>query len=212
MLQPPSGKNSAIDELGRRESHSHSTSAEHERRDDHMNVIILLFSLLSAYVAPSGQKESVPAAFFSVQPEAVLAFEHSVVHSPYLNSFDSLAGASLYMSEEELLQTKGTPLSIAADPWQECLEYQYSDMSAGICEGALTYIHVTPAQARQYGLKLNDEVLDPANDNGRELLGTPDFVAEDGDVYIRGNAALKIYRNAQSGEWDGIDLFDANAS
>ncbi|MNO06347.1 hypothetical protein D3C81_2280880 [compost metagenome] len=50
------------------------------------------------------------------------------------------------------------------------------------------------------------------NGNVGELLGTPDYVAEDGDVYIRGSAALKIYRNANSGEWDGIDLFDANAS
>lgn len=177
-----------------------------------MNVIILLFSLLSSYVASSGEQEHVPAAFFSVQPEVVLAFEHSVALSPRINSFDSLAGASLYMSKEELLLAKGTPLNIAPDPWQECLEYQYADMSAGICEGAVTYIHVTPAQAGQYGLKLNGETLNPANNNVGELLGTPDFVAEDGDVYIRGNAALKIYRNSQSGEWDGIDLFDANAS
>lgn len=177
-----------------------------------MNVIILLLSLLSSYVAPSGQKEYVPAAFFSVQPQVVLAFEHSAVLSPYINKFDSLAGASLYMSKEELLQSKGIPLSIVPDPWQECLEYQYADMSAGICEGAVSYIHVTPAQATQFGLKLNDEALNPADNNVRELLGTPDFAAEDGDVYIRGSAALKIYRNSQSGEWDGIDLFDANAS
>lgn len=178
-----------------------------------MNVIILLLSLLSSYVAPSGQKELVvPAAFLSVQPELVPAFEHSAVLSPYISRFDSLAGASLYMSEEKLLLTKGTPLRIAPDPWQECLEYQYADMSAGLCNGSVAYIHVTPAQAAQYGLKLNDEALNPANNNVRELLGAPDFTAEDGDVYIRGRAALKIYRNSQSGEWAGIDLFDANAS
>ncbi|WP_054943445.1 hypothetical protein [Paenibacillus ihuae] len=177
-----------------------------------MNVIILILSLLSSYVASPGEQEHVPAAFFSVQPEVVLAFEHSVALSPRINSFDSLAGASLYMSKEELLLAKGTPLNIAPDPWQECLEYQYADMSAGICEGVVTYIHVTPAQAGQYGLKLNEEALNPANSHAGELLGTPDYVAEDGDVYIRGSAALKIYRNAHSGEWDGIDLFDANAS
>ncbi|MNI51726.1 hypothetical protein D3C73_1064660 [compost metagenome] len=177
-----------------------------------MNIIILLLSLLSSYTAPAGQKEHVPAAVFAAQPQAVLAFEHSLMESRYLSSFDSLAGASLYMSKEELLLAKGMPLSIVPDPWQECLEYQFSDMSAGICEGVVTYIHVTPAQATMYGLKLNDVVLDPVKMSVRELLGSPDFVAEDGDVYIRGNAALKIYRSADSGEWDGIDLFDANAS
>ncbi|MFD1903988.1 hypothetical protein ACFSQ7_07750 [Paenibacillus rhizoplanae] len=37
------------------------------------------------------------------------------------------------------------------------------------------------------------------------------FEAEDGDVYIRGDAAFKIYRHKESGEWDGLDLFDANS-
>lgn len=59
---------------------------------------------------------------------------------------------------------------------------------------------------------MNEEKLDPARNNFQELLGTPDFVAEDGDVYLRGSAALKIYRNPQTGEWEGIDLFDGNSS
>jgi hypothetical protein len=177
-----------------------------------MNVIILLFSLLSSYVTPSEQREQAPVSFFAVQPQAVLAFEHSLGMNPYIRSFDSLAGAALYAPEEELLLSKGTPLNITADPWQECLEYQYADMSAGICGGIVTYIHVSPAQAGLYGLKLNEVTLNPADNNVRVLLGQPDFIADDGDVYIRGNEALKIYRNPVTGEWDGIDLFDANAS
>lgn len=177
-----------------------------------MNIVILLLSLLSPYLTPSPQKEHVPAALFTMQPPVVLAIERSMGVSPYISSFNSLAGASLYMSEEKLLLAKGSPLSIAPDPWQECLEYQYADMSAGVCEGAVLYVHVTPAQAGQYGLQLNEEKLDPARNNFQELLGTPDFVAEDGDVYLRGSAALKIYRNPQTGEWEGIDLFDGNSS
>ncbi|OMF85299.1 hypothetical protein [Paenibacillus sp. FSL R7-0273] len=177
-----------------------------------MNVIILLFSLLSSYMSPSAQREEVPAAFFSMEPQAVLAFERHTVPDPYISSFDSLAGAALFTSTEELLLNKGTPLNIAPDPWQECLEYHYADMTAGICGGIVTYVHVDPAQAGLYGLRLNGVSLNPAADNVRELLGNPDFIADDGDVYIRGSAALKIYRNPFTGEWDGIDLFDANAS
>lgn len=178
-----------------------------------MNVIILLFSLFSSYLTPSEQQRvHAPAHFFTMQPEAVLAFEQGLSLDRYMDSFDSMAGAALYAPVEELLLTKGTPLNITPDPWQECLEYQYADMTAGICDGMVTYTHVSPAQAGLYGLKLNEVILNPADDNVRELLGYPDFIAEDGDVYIRGNAALKIYRNSITGEWDGIDLFDANAS
>ncbi|UQZ33536.1 hypothetical protein C2I18_08265 [Paenibacillus sp. PK3_47] len=116
------------------------------------------------------------------------------------------------MPEEELVRVKGEPLSVASDPWQECLEYVYADMSAGICSGAVLYVHVTPEQAGQFGLQLNGREIDPAQDKIRELLGSPDFVAEDGDVYLRGSDALKIYRNAGTGEWAGIDLFDGNSS
>lgn len=177
-----------------------------------MNIFVLLLSLLSPYFSPSAQNESVPAALFTVQPQVVLAFEHSLGFSPYIESFESLAGVSLYMPEEELLRVKGTPLAVTPDPWQECLEYVYADVSAGICNGLVLYVHVTPEQAGHFGLQLNEWEINPAQDNIRELLGSPDFVAEDGDVYLRGNDALKIYRNAQTGEWEGIDLFDGSSS
>lgn len=177
-----------------------------------MNIVLLLLSLLSPYLSPSPQKEEAQTALFPIESSIMLAFEHSVSFTPSFSSLDSLAGVSLYMSKEELLLTKGTPLDIAADPWQNCLEYKYADMSAGVCEGTVLYVHVTPSQAGTYGLRLNDEELEPVKNNFNELLGTPDFAAEDGDVYIRGSAALKVYRNSQTGEWDGIDLFDANSS
>lgn len=177
-----------------------------------MNVILLLLSLLSPYLSASPQKEVAPAALYDSSSAVVPAFEHSQNVSPYISSFDSLAGVSLYMPKEELLQVKGTPLTITPDPWQGCQEYHYAELSAGVCEDAVLYVHVTPAQAGQFGLRLNEQRIDPLRNNLSEMLGTPDFVAEDGDVYMRGNVALKVYRNAQTGEWDGIDLFDGNSS
>ncbi|QQZ61944.1 hypothetical protein JI735_04395 [Paenibacillus sonchi] len=177
-----------------------------------MNVILLLLGLLSSYFSASPQQEPVAAAWLYPQPPVVQSFGHSVNTSSYIGSFNSLAGVSLYMPLEELLQVKGSPLEVTPDPWQGCQEYHYADMSAGICEGAVLYVHVTPTEARQYGLYLNDQRIEPHKNNLVEMLGTPDFVAEDGDVYMRGSTALKIYRNSQTGEWDGIDLFDGNSS
>ncbi|MBW4083757.1 hypothetical protein [Paenibacillus sp. S150] len=177
-----------------------------------MNVIFLLLGLLSPYLTASPQNVSVPAAWLYPQPSAVLAFEHNMNANPYVGSFDSLAGVPLHVPEEELLRIKGLPLAVTPDPWQECQEYHYAEMSVGICEGAVLYVHVAPAQAGEYGLYLNGQRIEPQRNNLHEILGKPDFVAEDGDVYLRGNTALKIYRNAQTGEWDGVDLFDGNSS
>ncbi|OMF90708.1 hypothetical protein [Paenibacillus sp. FSL R7-0337] len=175
-----------------------------------MKMVILLLSLLAPFISAPPQGETVsPAPGTAAQLPAMFAYEHSAVADPYISSFDSLSGISLYMTEKELLQAKGTPQQIAEDPWAGCLEYQYADISAGVCGSVVLYVHASPAQAGRYGLSLNGQVLHPQTMNVQDMLGTPDFEAEDGDVYIRGEAALKIYRNMESGEWDGLDLFDA---
>jgi hypothetical protein len=177
-----------------------------------MKIVILLLSLLSPFITLPPQAETVPAASFTtLQQPVMLAFEHSLATDLYISSFDSLAEISLYMPEEALLQIKGIPLQIAEDPWVDCLEYQYADSSAGVCDGIVLYVHASPAQAEQFGLKLNGQELNPVTTSLQETLGTPDFEAEDGDVYIRGSAALKVYRNMDTGEWAGIDLFDENS-
>lgn len=177
-----------------------------------MNTLILLLGLLSPYFNAPVQQEAFPVAVFSRPAVVQLAFLHAPAATPYISHFDSLAGVRLFSTEQELLDQKGAPLDIVMDPWQGCLEYQYEEMSAGICDGAVLYVHVSPDQARKYGLSINGVELDPAQNNLPEVLGAPDFKAEDGDVYMRGNIALKIYRDTLTGEWQGIDLFDGNLS
>lgn len=130
----------------------------------------------------------------------------------YIDDFRSMAGVPLYATEGELLGIKGSPLHMNAEPWQDCVEYQYPDLSAGVCGGSVQYIHVTPQQAQEKGLLLNGLRIDPFRHHIRDLLGSPDFIAEDGDVYMRGNVALKVYRTPGTGAWAGIDLFDGGLS
>lgn len=172
-----------------------------------MNVIILLFSLLTPYFDATPQ---VP--IHTQQPVADLTIQRPLESSAYISNFDSLAGVSLYTSEEDLLLTKGTPLKIVTDSWQNCLEYQYVDASVGVCEGVVLYVNISSSQGNQYGLRLNNVEIDPMKNSLQDTLGDPYFISEDGDVYMRGNNALKIYRNMETGEWEGIDLFDSFSS
>lgn len=176
-----------------------------------MNFIILLVSLLSTYVDTPLQQEPF-SAVLSRPASAELTFEQTPNSSPYISRFETLSGTRLFTTEMELLAAKGDPIDIVSDPWQGCMEYQYEDMSAGVCNGAVIYVHVNPTQARMNGLYLNGVEIDPVKNNLREILGSPDFRAEDGDVYMRGSTALKIYRDTESGEWLGVDLFDEYSS
>jgi len=160
-----------------------------------MNVLILLLSLFSPYLDKPSLQEPLSTAAFSRPTSAILAFQHTQTAASYIDHFESLSDVPLFATEQNLLNQKGLPLNIKEDPWQGCLEYQYEDMSAGICEGIVDYVHVTPHQARVYGLSVNGIELDPEKGNIQDFLGAPDFKAEDGDVYIRGSHALKIYRD-----------------
>lgn len=174
-----------------------------------MNIIILLFSLLFPYFDASPQLT--PSSVFIEQPKTVLAFEHTPESNPYINRFDSLAGVALYTTKEELVLAKGEPISVVSDTWQDTVEFQYADVSVGIGEGFVVYVHVSSTQAQQFGLRINEVEIDPLRDSLQATMGTPYYVAEDGDVYMRGNNALKIYRNV-AGEFEGIDLFDEISS
>ncbi|OMD21828.1 hypothetical protein, partial [Paenibacillus odorifer] len=153
----------------------------------------------------------VPISTFIEQPKSVLAFEHVSESSPYINRFDSLQGVALYTTKEELLLTKGNPLAVTNDSLLETVEYHYADVTVGVGEGVVLYVHVAPPQAQQFGLYVDGVEIDPLTDNLQDTLGKPYFIAEDGDVYLRGNNALKIYRNL-AGEFEGIDLFDSISS
>ncbi|MNC53761.1 hypothetical protein D3C75_1032000 [compost metagenome] len=46
----------------------------------------------------------------------------------------------------------------------------------------------------------------------QEELGDPYVIAEDGEVYLRGDQALKVYLKSGTDQIEGIDLFDATLS
>lgn len=181
-----------------------------------MNVILLVFGLLSSYIYPSSSASLFSdSAVSSASPYGLLglsppAYEAAADNetAAYIPAFTSLGGVRLFATEAELTRQKGAPRSVSKELWQGCLEYRYDDLDAGICGGVVRYIHVSPAQAARYGLDVSGTEIDPLRDRLEDVLGSPDFRAEDGNVYLRGEAALKVYLDPATGGWAGIDLFD----
>ncbi|MFB8377663.1 hypothetical protein ACWIE6_26950 [Paenibacillus taichungensis] len=176
-----------------------------------MKLLLVMFSVISPF---SVQPAAVPAAHemqWTVveeeTPEIILAADRS---GP-VQHFRTLNDISLDDSVDDILANKGRPVHKEHDPYLGCPEYQFKDVTVGICEdtGVVNYVHIDASEKR---LKLNQEWIDMNIEAIRDVLGKPYYVAEDGEVFLRGSQALKVYMKPGSNHIEGIDLFDESVS
>lgn len=122
-----------------------------------------------------------------------------------LETFDTLGGISLEDDMERVLSKKGEPDTIEKDQYTGYTELHYGRLTVGIYEDLVYYVHMDPPIKQ---VMLNGIAV-PLEETGlAKYVGEPDFIAEDGDVYIRGFAALKVYKDPSTGQITGVDLFD----
>ncbi|MFC9712036.1 hypothetical protein ACFTRD_28250 [Paenibacillus sp. NPDC056933] len=176
-----------------------------------MKLLLVMFSVISPF---SVQPAAVPAAHdmqWTVveeeTPEVILAADRS---GP-VQHFRTLNDISLDDSIDDILSTKGQPLHKKHDPYLGCPEYQFKGVTVGLCEdtGVVNYVNIDASEKR---LKLNQEWIDMNIEAIRDALGKPYYVAEDGEVFLRGSQALKVYMKPGSKHIEGIDLFDESVS
>ncbi|MCM3207592.1 hypothetical protein M3637_24455 [Paenibacillus illinoisensis] len=172
-----------------------------------MKLLLVMFSLISPF---SVQPAAVPAAQdmqWTVVEEEVPEITLAADRSGPVRHFQTLNGISLDDSKGHIISEKGQPLHKKADPYLGCPEYEFNDVKVGLCEdtGEIQYIHIDGAEER---LKLNQQWIDMNVESIRQVLGEPYVVAEDGEVYLRGNQAIKVYIKPGTGQIDGVDLFE----
>lgn len=120
-------------------------------------------------------------------------------------SFETLNGISLLDQTEDVIHTKGKPLQVNEVPFLECTDYEYADSTVGICDGWVNYVHIDPKVGT---FRVNEMDITINENQISEALGTPQFHAEDGEVYIRGDQAIKVYKDSSTGIIQGIDFFN----
>ncbi|WP_426253617.1 hypothetical protein [Paenibacillus pabuli] len=176
-----------------------------------MKLLLVMFSVISPF---SVQPAAVPAAHdmqWTVveeeTPEVILAADR---FGP-VQHFRTLNDISLDDSIDEIVATKGQPLHKEHDPYLGCPEYQFKGVKVGFCEdsGVVNYVHIDASEER---LKLNQKWIDMNIESIRDALGKPYYVAEDGEVFLRGSQALKVYMKPGTNYIEGIDLFDESVS
>ncbi|MFB9277692.1 hypothetical protein [Cohnella cellulosilytica] len=118
-----------------------------------------------------------------------------------------LDGVALGDAGMEVSAAWGSPGTIEEDEWYPgCVIWSYADgRNVGLCEDAVSFVQVT-AGAGQASLNGREFPLEDAA--LRQVLGKPEFEAEDGWGVVNGFEALKVFVDDR-GKLVSLDLFGA---
>lgn len=169
-----------------------------------MKNIILIGCLLGGIVS------QVPITSMLLPADEGQASSSPTIHassSPMNNelALRTVNDLSLYDNVATVLDKMGKPEQILRDDWLEEIEvYEYPDMNIGFRDGILAYVDI-PRTAETISI---DESLIPATIKAlKKVLGQPDYVAEDGIVFQRNEALLKLFIDPDTGQLDSISYY-----
>ncbi|OPH59398.1 hypothetical protein BC351_21055 [Paenibacillus ferrarius] len=134
----------------------------------------------------------------------------AVSSSSILTSLVSLEGISLEDNTADVTAKKGAPLTKVEDPQfiGETI-YQYPDVNVGFYEDVVAFVQV-PARAGR--IQINDQEISLTLADIKQLLGEPDFVAEDGVVFQRKEALIKLFMQPDTQNPISIDYYHLSST
>ncbi|WP_141502003.1 hypothetical protein [Paenibacillus luteus] len=120
-------------------------------------------------------------------------------------TLQTVNGITLYDDMDSVAEKLGKPEKITEDPHlKELVIYEYPDMSIVFSDGIVNFVELTEGSKTLLidGVKINASI-----DAVKKALGEPDYVTEDGLVFERGEALLKLFVNEDSGKLTSIHYF-----
>lgn len=120
-------------------------------------------------------------------------------------SLQTVNHLSLDDDPSAVLEKKGEPERISRDPVLDEYDiYEYSDMSVAFRDGIIEFVEISGDVAT---IRLDETVLPATLDAVKEALGEPDYEAEDGYVFQRDEALLKLFIDEATGELLSISYY-----
>jgi len=171
-----------------------------------MEIILIIGYLLNAIFMPSPLYSTSPYAADQAASSpvmlAVMPAQQTEMQSITLSTINNI---SLNDDVFSLLEKKGTPNRITTDPYlKEYTSYEYSDMKVIFNEDVIECIEISNEASTLY----LDGIEMPATKEAIiKALGKPDFKAEDGLVFQRKNALLKLFINPNTKELESIAYY-----
>ncbi|MET3209150.1 UNVERIFIED_CONTAM: hypothetical protein ABIC26_002091 [Paenibacillus sp. PvR008] len=167
-----------------------------------MKILLLAAGLLTPF---SGQDTVQQAVSPHTAGHVVRAVQTIPAKNAVPADFHTLNGISLDDTRMDVLKKRGKPLRVKKDMLLLSTEYQYPDVVVGLRDDMVSYVHVDPAAGR---IKVNDEWLPLKRQTLDKALGGSQFTAEDGEVYVRGQRAIKVFMDESSDQPKYVEFFD----
>ncbi|MCZ8519683.1 MULTISPECIES: hypothetical protein [Paenibacillus] len=119
-------------------------------------------------------------------------------------------GLSVDDDLKTLYEIKGEPAAVEKDPlFKDEQIFVYPDCRVGLYQNFIQYVMV-PADSGM--IEIDGQRLELSADSLKAALGEPDWTAEDGLVYRRGQAALKLFISADTGLLTSVHYFHSSQS
>jgi hypothetical protein len=114
-------------------------------------------------------------------------------------------GISLNDDVKAVINKLGQPLSKGKDPFFTEMEvYAFPKMNIGFSDGTVNYVEVLVA----VGTVNIDGVSIPIEQEAlKNALGEPDFIAEDGIVFQRNAALIKLFKDVETHEVTSLHYY-----
>jgi hypothetical protein len=172
--------------------------------------IILSPDIIS--LIPEGSDDTfvpvLPPTLAAAQAESISDYSVSLQaakDSSLVPTLHSLQGISIYDDTESVIAKKGYPLTFVQDPLLvEAFMYEYPDMNIGFQDDIVTFVQI-PAKVGH--VQINDQRIPLTITDVKRLLGEPDYVVEDGIVFQRGEALIKLFIESETQELISIDYY-----
>ncbi|WP_139995703.1 hypothetical protein [Paenibacillus paridis] len=120
-------------------------------------------------------------------------------------TLQTVNGITLYDDMDSVAKKLGKPGKITEDPHlKELVIYEYPEMSIVFSDGIVNFVELTEGAKTLLidGVKMNASI-----DAVKKALGEPDYVTEDGLVFERGEALLKLFIDENSRKLTSIHYF-----
>ncbi|MFD2115615.1 hypothetical protein ACFSTH_06830 [Paenibacillus yanchengensis] len=161
-----------------------------------MKIVLVVSYLLGSLLLPN------PFA----DEESTISVIHAAPEKIHLNSVN---GISLDDDMETVVEKKGTPQRITVDRYfAEFQIYEYADMNIIFRDNVMDSIEFDKEKSFLY---LDESKIPVSIQTIRAALGEPDFIAEDGLVFQRNEAVLKLFINPDNGDLDFISYYHINS-
>lgn len=156
---------------------------------------------------PAGTDTAIAAESYPLEGQsAERKEEEQETASPSSFKLERVNGVSVQDDLKTVYEIKGAPLAVEEDKWLPGLRvFVYEDCRVGLYEQFVQYVMVPAKDGGR--IEVDGKRLRLDAGKLREALGEPQFMAEDGIVYRRGSAVLKLFIDPETGRLESVHYF-----